>query len=759
MPKADEGSPLNENETPLPGAAGRGGTIERLLSAVPRLRDWGARDDKPQPRTTVWLIAVGIVTLLGQVVLLREILVASFGSELIYLLAIGVQMLGTAMGAAAARRITRDSEARIRVALVAFAVMLPLLVVMARALRLMFRGTPGAYLPLFQQTAGLALVLLPAGVLGGVLFTGVARIYVAESRTLAGAYAVESVGGIVGGAGSTILIAIGVQNLAAAFSCAMIAAAAALHRWRGARPWLRATASAIVLLLALGLVVSRHIDLALTALNHPQLLATRDSAYGRTTITGSLGQVVVFQNDALAFESQGTSAEEFVHLAALQSERPRSVLVLGGAIEGLVAEVEKHRPSRINDVEVDERMIDLALPFLPARAGTTAATLTTFDEPRHVLERPDHYDLILSGMPEPDSGQSSRFYTREFFELCARRLSPGGVMAFRLRGSENLWTPALARRTASIVTALRSSFADVIILPGTVNIIVASNGPLERDPAVLSGRFQERRIDARLVSPQYIRYLYTNDRRAEIERTVAGTPAPESRDRRPVCYQFTLALWLSRFFPNLASLDPTQLRPGAVGSGCAAILLVATLAVCRRWPALRRSLIVGFAGFAGMILEGSLLLAYQIGEGVLYRDLGILLMMFMAGLAAGSWSMDRRARSAGAPGRGTGVALLSAAAALAVLIAWRVASPAGSSLWTSAVLLFAAGCVTGALFAFGSLRRVDDQASVVAPLYAADLLGGAAGSFAGSLFLVPLLGLPASAVLIGVLALAALLLV
>ena len=80
-------------------------------------------------------------------------------------------------------------------------------------------------------------------------------------------------------------------------------------------------------------------------------------------------------------------------------------------------------------------------------------------------------------------------------------------------------------------------------------------------------------------------------------------------------------------------------------------------------------------------------------------------------------------------------------------------------MWTSAVLLFAAGCVTGALFAFGSLRHADDQASVVAPLYAADLLGGAAGSFAGSLFLVPLLGLPASAVLIGVLALAALLLV
>ena len=47
-----------------------------------------------------WLLAVGLVTILGQVVLLRELNVAFYGSELIYILAMGMWLLWTAVGAA-----------------------------------------------------------------------------------------------------------------------------------------------------------------------------------------------------------------------------------------------------------------------------------------------------------------------------------------------------------------------------------------------------------------------------------------------------------------------------------------------------------------------------------------------------------------------------------------------------------------------------------------------------------------------------------
>jgi hypothetical protein len=90
-------------------------------------------------------------------------------------------------------------------------------------------------------------------------------------------------------------------------------------------------------------------------------------------------------------------------------------------------------------------------------------------------------------MPEPSSGQTNRFYTRELFASCVRRLAPDGVLGFRLRGAENLWTPPLARRTASIHRALAGVFDDVLLLPGSALIVLATGG-IENARLLLASR-------------------------------------------------------------------------------------------------------------------------------------------------------------------------------------------------------------------------------------------------------------------------------
>ena len=65
----------------------------------------------------------------------------------------------------------------------------------------------------------LALVLLPVGLLLGLLFQWAAKLYVGERRTLAAAYAIESAGGVAGGILATGFMAWGLQNLAAATEC------------------------------------------------------------------------------------------------------------------------------------------------------------------------------------------------------------------------------------------------------------------------------------------------------------------------------------------------------------------------------------------------------------------------------------------------------------------------------------------------------------------------------------------------------------
>jgi len=59
------------------------------------------------------LFLVGLISILGQVVLLRELTVAFYGVELIYTLALGVWLLCSACGALIAQRIKNPSLFRI----------------------------------------------------------------------------------------------------------------------------------------------------------------------------------------------------------------------------------------------------------------------------------------------------------------------------------------------------------------------------------------------------------------------------------------------------------------------------------------------------------------------------------------------------------------------------------------------------------------------------------------------------------------------
>ena len=711
------------------------------------------------------LFAVGALALLAQVVLLRECEVAFFGSELVLVLGLGAWLLGTAAGAAPGRGTGPPGGRAVRGLFVALGILLPLAVVLARAVRILGGGVPGAYLPFGRQMLALALCLVPVSLLLGLLFRWTARRYIASGGSAPAAYALESAGGLLGGLLATLLSAAGLQNWDAALLCGIAAFAAA---WPGSRasraPAGGASAAAAGLFLALVLLVAAPaLDRDMTRWSHPDLLATRDTPYGRVTVTGALGQVAVFEDDALAYESEGTAAEEFVQLAAVQRDTLRRVLVFGGAAQGLLTEVLRHPGARVDDVELDPGLVALVAPRLPARQREALAdprVSIAYADPRRFLARAREYDLVLVGMPEPESGRTNRFYTREFFAACGRRLAPAGVLALRLRSAENFWTPALARRAASIHRALREVFPATVVLPGTTNLLLASRAPLERDPAVLGGRLERLAPGARLVTPTYVRYLYTNDRFAEIARRLADTPAPANRDARPVCYQATMALWLARFFPSVARVGlPTSGAAGLARApaawGVAAALGLALL-LARRSAGARRAALAAAAGFAGMLLESALLLHYQTRSGVLFQDLGVLLMAFMGGLALGAPALERAALRRG-PGRFAGLLTCGALAALGVVCALLLRADAGGGLAATGALLFTCGVLVAAAFAWAVLRGAPDGGAVIGPVYAADLFGGCAGSLVAGLAAIPMLGLPATAALAAAVALLALL--
>ena len=701
------------------------------------------------------LVAIGLISILGQVVLLRELNVSFYGVELIYLLALGIWLFWTAVGAVIGRRIHSPSLNHIAILFIFLGIAIPLDIAFLRYSRLLFGGIPGSYLTFFQQLTIAVISVLPAGLLSGLLFQWTAKIYVATGRTLAVAYAIESAGGLIGGLFSTLFIMWGLRNCSIALFCALISFIISIIILKGLNKSLLRWTSIVLVSIFLSLLWNvTFLDRWMTTWNHPNLLESNDSPYGRITITKLHNQMSFFENDALAFETEGTDAEYFCHLTALQHHDPQDVLILGGGIEGIVSEIAKYKPRRIDYVELNPVMLNMATPYLPdeIRKSIKESNIhIIFADPRQYLKKSDSYDLILVGMPEPTSGQANRFYTRDFFEQCSAKLNTGGILGLRLRTAENLWTKPLISRNASIYNALKSVFPDVLFLPGTINVVTASHATLPRSPEIMSRRLLDMKITTRLISPNYINYLFTNDRFFKIRDLLTREKALPNTDSRPVCYQYAFIIWLSKFFPRLALLDLSSImdkrffKPSLLLLG---IILPVIFLLSRSRPALRRALLVAAAGFMGMVMETILILYYQVKHGVLYQDIGLLLMSFMAGLTLGAFIINKamlRQTNNKMILRWCGTVLLIGFCILCVFTEMQITKNVSTGLVIIACLLLITGFLVAGIFAYTSLYEIEDQKKIISPLYSADLIGGCIGSILGSLILIPLMGMNATA--------------
>ncbi|MEZ4528888.1 MAG: hypothetical protein R2941_23500 [Desulfobacterales bacterium] len=719
---------------------------------------------------TARLFLIGSISITAQVIILRELNVAFYGVELVCILAMGIWLFWTAMGVLAGRKTHLPSEKAAGCLFLLFAFFLLPEILLIRSARAVSGAVSGTYLSFGKQMTVIFLSLLPAGFLTGLLFQWAAKRFVSANRTLALAYAIESAGGLIGGLASFLFPLRGVGNFTAALVCAMVSACGALLSppfWETFRKAGRFSA-AVFIFPPLVLLLSPRADEFIHRLLYPDMLTVRDSPSGRIRISLQSGLYSVFENDALLFDTESTDPEVLVHPAALQCLSPERVLIAGGGFSGITAEILKHRPGHTDIAEINpvlDRAVRKHLPPVFTSFLQSPGIAVHHADPRQFLKDARPYDLILAGSPEPDSGQSNRFYTLEFFQICARKLKPGGVLAFGLASSENLWTPSLTMRNAAVYAALRTAFADVLVLSGTVNTVIASNRNLIRDPELLIARFQQRNLNTRLMSPAFLRYLHTNDRFAGIAADLADQETAPNTDFRPICYQYTGFIWLSRFIPSLMHKDFPSLSALAPASGNMRIFLCLfsitvlglILGAGKSFPIFSKSLLVFLTAFAAMVMEGLFILRYQAQSGAMFLHLGILLMIFMAGLAAGSLTVTEFAQNllSGNAGKQTGRCLILGFALLCLAFEKILPYEAGGEICLISVFLFLTAFFLSGIFAWTGLSARAAQQFLISPLYAADLMGACLGSLLGSFFLIPFLGMAHTAAFITVLLLAA----
>jgi len=705
------------------------------------------------------LLAVGATSLIWQVGSARSLLEGLRGNELglglvlmSWLLLVG---LGSVLGAWVGSRASAPTLGCALLLLVPAGLLVSLAVQSHAAL-----ADPGQLSPVGRATALAMLSLAPACLLLGAAFALAARAPdgCTPDHWAALVFALESLGTVAAGLVFHFLLAGGSLRSAGlvAGGVSWVAALPSLGALRGRGRWAAVSAALVGALALLYLVPDLPLPGA-TRLERRipgyRLLVHRNSPHAALAVLGRGDQLLFTASGQLVFSNQDDERLELeTHLALLAHPSPERVLLLGGGLGGGVTEVLKHRPERVDVVELDPLLVDLARRYAPelTRGLDDPRVRLILGDGRQWLRRSPaaSYDAILVGLPGPSSALTNRFYTEEFLRAAGRALRPGGLVRVALEGGEGYLSPTAALTHRSVRLAMQAAGLHPVVLPGTTTLFLCGVDAQPRlEARELLGRLEARHLRTRFFGRAEVMDATLPFKREIYEQAAGdqhGLHAGSNRDLHPTAYFQATVLWLALGSPALGGAalrlgEEVWRRPWlAPLAGLLIGLLGAALR--RRRPAAGLALLA--AGLTGLALELEVLLACQLARGVVYRELGILMASFMLGVTLGA--LAGRRLLAAIPRYALTVALgacgVSALVTLAV-IPLGLAHP-DAALWLLLLVLLVCGASVGACYPpAAAILAVRHGAAASSRAYAWDLLGAALGSlFAGGLAL-PVLGL------------------
>ncbi len=665
-------------------------------------------------------MAIGLSSVVMQLVLVREFLAQFQGNEFTIALIFFSWLILGGMGARLAlfairrRRPSLTGLARLSLLLAALAAIEVLAIRTLRDIIFLHGADVGFY----PTMAAIFFLTAPFGLLNGFLVPY--SLYVLRGRDAdypgARIYLLDNAGDIIGGLLFSFVLVIWLTPLQSVFAAnlpLLVTATLIASERQPLRPvFLLFLAGAVAVLLA-GLLLENK---SLTPFEG-RLIHYEESRYGRITVHQDRELLTIFVDGAPIFSNQNTSQdEETIHFPLSQIDDPRDLLLIG--VEGgMLQEAAKYRPARVDYLEIDRKLTDVQLRYKLLQP-LPGLHIIHRDGRAYLAGTDRRYDAIIINLPEPNTFQINRFFTGEFFRLARQHLRPGGIFAFSVAGFDNYLSDPARLKISSLFNTARLHFQHVLSLPGNRVFFLCSDRPLNPDiPALL----QNKGIHTTYISsffsgnitPERLKYLRDN--------LLADTPV--NLDTSPFLLRVMFQQWFARF-----ATSPLPFTVAGV------ILLILYLCRCRR-----EELVLFSTGFVIMGSETLVIFVYQILFGYVYEQIGLLVTVFLAGLLPGAWLGERLRQRRNFKKSlalcDAFIILLLAMFLLALVTAHDQLQPGFFLLFGFAISLLC-GCQFPLALALGG---GDNPAAARA--FSADLIGAACGTLLTSLLLIPFLGI------------------
>jgi spermidine synthase len=733
------------------------------------------------------LFIMGLSGITAQIVLLRELLVSFLGNELTLGVVIANWLILVAVGSFIIGKSVEKVERKLEVFVLfqlALSVAFPLTIFLCRVFKNILLVTPGealGFAPIFYSSL---LILIPVTLPYGALFTYGCKLYAQydgeDASSVGQVYLFETVGSMIGGLLLTFFLIQYFNSFTIAFLISFLNSLMSIFLlWLKPGSSRAAFQKALMILsillsflFAYGLLPQTSSSIHQSSIRSQwrglTVIHNENSIYGNITVTKRGEQYTFFADGVPSITTPVpdiASIEDFVHFPMLFHEKPESILILNGGAGGMIHEILKYPVTRLDYVELDPLLLKLVqefpTPLTQSELSDKRVKIHYMDGRLFAQRTQDRFDIIFIGLSAPQSLQTNRLFSSEFFSLTKEKMNPNSILALTLPGSLTYISSELRDLNGCILDTLKNVYRHVRVIPGDVNLYLASDFDFldKISPNEISKRFEERKIKASLITRSYIEYRLNERWLKWFWQSMEGRKIRINSDFHPLGVFFNLSYWNSLFSPYLTGIFKWYEKSSLTLSVTKIILITILLAALFiKMPRLSRHSItysIFTTGLTGMVFSLAIIFAFQTLYGYLYHQIGLLIAIFMFGIASGSFFITRRF------GRIKKDSLLFLKTEIAIILfsilfpfvflapSHHLENKVAYFILYGIVLImsFLSGMFIGFQFPLANKIYLSSRpekgrlGQTAGLLYGADLFGGFFGGLSGGILLLPVVGL------------------
>lgn len=584
-------------------------------------------------------IIYGIVCSIGQTILLRELMVEVNGNEIIFSIFLSLWLLMVAFGSLLHKWLSFSSktELKVEILLSILIILVPIQFLSIRILTEKLSLISGLLINIPHLILLAFIILTPGCLLIGYLFPLNCKLISDKNRPVHLVYILECIGIIIGGSIFIALIFFITNFTILIITCIISFILLILYSqklWK------------IILLVffTILLIFSKDIFLKNYSSRYMpnKLISSEDSRYGRFDISKGEEQKNYFWNGVLfANSSNEKYAQEMTNFVLLQNNNPKSVLLIGGLLNGFVKEfLQDESINNLDYLELDKNIIRESKTF--RKNISKVNFISKSDAVGYLKKNQKKYDIIFIDFPDPASLFLNRFYTLQFFKLLKNHLhSKNSVTAITVSNSENYLLPELAELNRIIYNTFSNVFKNTIVIPAEKNIFIGSDGNyISNNTETLILRMNNKKENWNWFNETLI-FDTCNELRLQNFSRILVNNRKINTNLKPFAYISTIQYWAKHLDLDLKK-NVNFIRNNKLLAFSILFISIIFLSILFNrksnyhfFMSLTHNINIVSISLCAFVIQIILLYTFQIQFGYVYLVIAFFTLSFMVGLSAG----------------------------------------------------------------------------------------------------------------------------